>query len=148
MYGVASAPGIFQREIEKLFQGMPFVACYQDDILIGGTDLDHHVENLKKVLTKLRDSGLTLNRNKCNFLKNEIFYLGYKVNKDGIFSDDNKTEAIRSAPRPTNVNELQSFLGLVSYLSKFIPNASSLLYPLNQLLHKEKKWSWSKECEM
>lgn len=148
MYGVASAPGIFQREIEKLFQGMPFIACYQDDILIGGTDLDHHIENLKKVLNKLKDCGLTLNRNKCNFLKNEISYLGYKVNKDGIFSDESKTEAVRSAPRPNNVNELQSFLGLVSYLSKFIPNASSLLYPLNQLLHKDKKWYWSKECEI
>lgn len=67
MYGVASAPGIFQREIEKIFQGMPFVACYQDDILIGGTDLHHHIENLRKVSTKLKESGLTLNRNKSNF---------------------------------------------------------------------------------
>ena len=56
-------------------------------------------------------------------------------------------QAIVQAPTPTNVQELRSFLRLINYYWKFIPNAATILGPLNQLLHKDAKWKWSQECE-
>lgn len=146
MYGVASAPGIFQREMEIIFQDMAYVACYLDDILIGGRDVEHHEQILRNVLSKLKESGLTVNREKCSFFEEELKFLGMIVNKTGIKSDPSKVKAIVEAKKPENVLQLQSFLGMITYLSKFLPNASSILYPLNQLLCKGKKFEWTEEC--
>ena len=59
-----------------------------------------------------------------------------------------KTEAIVRAPAPKNVQELRSFLGLLNYYSKFIPDLATVLNPLNKLLKHQVKWQWSKECEI
>lgn len=146
MYGIASAPGIFQREME-IIQGIPYVACYLDDILIGGIDYEHHCDTLRMVLQKLKDFGLAVNKDKCLFVVKELAYLGWIVNKDGVRSDPNKVEASLKARRPTNVKELQSFLGMVTLLSRFIPQASTILFPLNQLLTKSNTFEWSMDCE-
>ena len=57
-----------------------------------------------------------------------------------------KVEAVVKAPKPVNVQQLRSFLGLINYYGKFIPNLSTLLHPLNSLLQANKKWVWSPEC--
>lgn len=147
MYGVGSVPGIFQREMEKLFLGMPFVVCYLDDILIAGKSVEQHYNNLVEVLKKLKESGLTVNVKKCNFFKNEIFFLGYKINVDGVGTDPEKIRAIKEAQSPNNVTELQAFLGMIAHYSKFVPDSASILYPLFNLLKKNVKWKWSKECD-
>ena len=58
-----------------------------------------------------------------------------------------KVEAVVKAPTPRNLKELKSFLGLLSYYSKFLPNLSSVLAPLYRLLRKEARWKWSVEEE-
>lgn len=147
MFGIASAPGIFQREMEKICQGLEFVSCYLDDILIGGKTLEHHTEILNAVLERLKKVGLTVNKEKCEFFKTELLFLGFKVTKDGIFTDKNKVKVINEMPKPTNVDELKAFIGVISYFNKFIPNAASMLKPLYELLEKNKKWYWTAACD-
>ncbi|KAI2645698.1 hypothetical protein H4Q32_028452 [Labeo rohita] len=78
-FGVASAPAIFQRIMERLVQGIPKVAVYLDDILITGVDTADHLENLGAVLKRLEDAGLRLKREKCVFLQGDVEYLGHRV---------------------------------------------------------------------
>lgn len=146
IFGLASAPAIFQKEMEKIFC-MEGVLCFLDDVLITANDRQTHMSRLKLVLDKFKDLGLTLRKEKCEFFKDEITYLGYIINKQGIKKCPKKVEAIINAQKPNNVAELQSFLGLVNYYRHFVPSASSLLTPLYDLLRKDVKWSWQEEHE-
>ena len=74
-------------------------------------------------------------------------YLGHQIDARGLHPSSDKLDAVVNAPAPNNVQELRAFLGLVNYYGNFIPNLSSLLYPLNRLLSKDTKWMWSSECE-
>ena len=69
MYGVASASGIFLREIELLLGSIDNVVCYQDDILIGGKDFNHHKKILYEVLNELSECGLPVSPKKCKFFE-------------------------------------------------------------------------------
>ena len=74
-------------------------------------------------------------------------YLGHVIDQNGLHASDNKLQAIRNAPRPKNVQQLRSLLGLINYYGKFVPNMSSVLHPLNQLLKSDVKWKWSTACD-
>lgn len=146
-YGIASAPGLFQREMDKLFIGFGNVICFFDDIFICGTDEADLQRNLELVLQKLSEVGLTVNRDKCKFFKNEIEFLGYNVNKDGISIPESKCKAIKVIKQPTNVTELKSFLGFITYYAKFVPKLSLISAPLYRLLKKDQQWVWGKTEE-
>ena len=72
-------------------------------------------------------------------------YLGHRIDNQGLHPIVEKVEAIRDAPAPTNVSELRSYLGLLTYYSKFLPNMSTVLAPVYRLLRKDVKWSWKEE---
>lgn len=145
VFGLASAPSIFQRTMENLLSGMDGVLCLLDDILITAPNPSLHMERLHAVLQRLQDAGLTVRKDKCEFFKNEIKYLGYVLDKTGLKKAPEKVKAITDAPVPTDVNKLQSFLGLVNYYRNFVPNASAILNPLYDLLKKGSKWTWNRE---
>lgn len=143
VFGLASAPSIFQRAMENLLAGISGVLVLLDDVLVTGRDRSEHLDRLNQVLQRLQSAGLTLQREKCDFFKNEISYLGYVINKEGLKKSADKVKAILDAPTPKNVNQLQSFLGLVNYYRCFVPGASCILSPLYELLKKSNKWCWS-----
>lgn len=145
VFGLASAPAIFQRAIDCLLSGMNGVLCLLDDILITGKNKEEHLQRLKEVLKRLQDAGLTLQKEKCEFFKDEVNYLGYIIDKNGLRKSPLKVKAIVEAPVPTNVNKLQSFLGLVNYYRNFVKGASTIMSPLYDLLKKGVKWSWTHE---
>ena len=146
-YGVASAPAIFQRVMDTILQGLPNVLCYIDDILVTGSNDAEHLKNLKSVFERLQQYGLRLKKAKCVFLRPRVVYLGHQIDAEGLRATEEKLEAIQKAPSPKNVQELRSFLGLLNYYGKFIPNLASLIHPLNSLLHHDCQWKWSDECE-
>jgi len=74
MYGVASAPAIWQRTIENILQGIPGVAVFLDDIRIAGKDTEQHLERLESVLKQLSEYNIRINLDKCAFLKDRITY--------------------------------------------------------------------------
>jgi hypothetical protein len=113
-YGVSSSPGIFQRTLENIVQGIPNVLVRVDDILITGKTRDSDLKTLSDVLDIFKKFGIRLKKRKCTFLAKEVVYLGFKITKDVIQPVENKVEAIDKAPRPTNVSELKDYLGMFS----------------------------------
>ena len=146
-FGVSSAVAIFQREMETLLRGFNGVAVYLDDILVTGSSVEEHDRNLHAVLSKLNDVGLRLKRDKCVYGVPSVTYLGYHVSAAGLQPLDDRVRAIVNRPSPTNVTELQSFVGLITYYDKFLPHLSSVLEPLHKLLRKNEPWHWGKAEE-
>ncbi len=141
-YGVASAPGIFQRMMEQLLDGIPHVGVLLDNILITGITEEEHLANLEEVLKRLSDAGLRLKVSKCQFMKSSLDCLGHHIDKDGFHPVATKVRAITDAPMPTNVTDLKSFLGMINFCGKFLPNLASTFEPFHKLLRQEIHWTW------
>lgn len=146
-FGISSAPGIFQRVIDNLLQGVPNVVSYFDDILITGASDEEHLAALEETLTRLENAGLRARKKKCVFMAPSVTYLGHKVSAEGVHPLPKKVEAITNAPSPTSVGELKAYLGLLTYYGRFLPNASTTLAPLYRLLKKDCPWKWKSEEE-
>ena len=146
-FGIASAPAIFQRAMDTILQGIPHTVCYIDDILVTGDTEEEHLRNLEEVLRRLQHYGIRVKRRKCSFLQESVEYLGHRIDGEGLHTTPRKVEAVQLAPTPRNQKQLRSFLGLLQYYGKFIPNMSTTLNPLNALLRKDTKWKWSAEAE-
>jgi hypothetical protein len=144
-FGIASAPAIFQRLMENLLQGIAGVCVYIDDIIVTGKTDEEHLRNLNEVLNRLEKAGMRLKEEKCKYMVPEIEYLSHKINREGLQPSDSKVAAIVKAPPPKNVSELKSFLGMVNYYGKFLPNLSTTLASLYRLLRKETPWQWGDE---
>ncbi|CAC5395318.1 unnamed protein product [Mytilus coruscus] len=142
-----SSPGIFQRTLENVVQDISNFLVRVDDILITGKTREEHLNTLSEVLSRFTRIGIRLKRQKCMFMAEEVVYLGFKINKHGIFPVESKVETIDKAPSPTNVTELKAYLGMLNYYNRFLPNLSHMLKPLHVLLQKNTKWSWGKEQE-
>ena len=134
-FGISSAPAIFQRVMENLLQDIPNVTVYFDDILVAGSSVSEHLSVLEQVLSRLLESGLRLKKEKCHFLVKSVTYLGYQIDATGIHPTSEKIRAIKDAPTPRNVTKLKSFIGLLSYYSRFMPHLPTVLSPLYRLLH-------------
>ena len=141
-YGISSAPAIFQRTIESLLRDIPGVAVYMDDIILTGANDVEHLETLDLVLTKLEESGLRLKQAKCTLLAEEVVYLGHRFDAQGIHPVKDKVQALMEIRAPQNVTELKSYLGLLNYYNRFLPNLSTVLTPLHRLLRKATPWQW------
>ena len=100
-FGVSSAPAIFQRFMETLLRGLGGTAVYLDDILVSGSTLEEHSQNLHAVFSKLSQAGLKLNCTKCIFLQTRIEYLGHIIDTEGLHPSPKKFSAIKEAPAPT-----------------------------------------------
>ena len=123
---------------------MPF--CYIDDILVTGSTDEEHLHNLEEVFRRLQSYGIRMKKSKCFFMRDSVTYLGHLINAEGIHATPEKIKAIVEAPMPTNVQQLRSFLGLLNYYRKFLPNLAAIIQPLNDLLQKNKQWKWTDEC--
>ena len=141
-FGIASAPSIFQRIMENLLLGIPRVCVYLDDILVTGLTEEEHLTNLAQVLSRLGSAGMRLKRGKCAFMLDGVSYLGHVISSEGLRMEDSKVKAIIDAPDPKDLSELRSFLGLVNYYSKFLPNLATTLSPLYRLLRQSSAWYW------
>ncbi|KAK3737068.1 hypothetical protein QZH41_013874, partial [Actinostola sp. cb2023] len=114
-YGVSSAPGIFQRTMETLLQGIPCVGVFLDNILITGRTEEEHLKNINETLKRLSGAGLRLKTKKCNFMKASLECLGYRADAEGFHTVEAKVKAVKDAPTPKNVSELKSFLGMINF---------------------------------
>ena len=130
----------YQHQIGQPLLNEKHIANISDDILIGDIDQEHHNENLRHCFQILKDNGLTINLKKCSFSKTEISFFGFKISSNGIKQMDDEIEAIMNFKEPTNVKEVRSFLGLLNFLSRFIPNLSSETVTLRKLTQKNVKW--------
>ena len=144
-YGVSSAPGIFQRTMKSLLNGIPYTGILLDNILISGPTDEKHLQNLEEVMKRLSEAGLRLKKSKSRFMQPTLECLGYRIDETGIYPVEAKVKAVQEAPTPTNVTELKAYLGLLNFYGKFLPNLSAELEPLYQLLRKNQRWKWNTE---
>ena len=144
-FGIASAPGIFQRAVEDLLRGIPGVCVFFDDILVSASNDNEHEDRVCEVLGRLQDVGLKLHPTKCSFGVERVKYLGYSIDSTGLKPTDEKLEAILQAPEPQDLTQLRSYLGMLNFYRKFLVNAAVVLEPLNNLLRKDVPWKWTVE---
>lgn len=141
-FGISSAPEFFQKQMQRILDGVPGCVCHVDDILIYGRNMLEHDVNVRKVLQRLSKAGFTLNREKCNVGKTAVSFLGHYIDENGIHPGDSKIKALEDFPVPESVSSLRQFLGMVNYLGKYVPNLSLESQPLNELLKKNRIFQW------
>ena len=112
-----------------------------DDILIWRKDISKSTIQLDKI----REHNMKLNRDICEFRKSSNSYVGHVLTGQDCKPDPEKVRAIKEMPPSTNVKELQTLLGFVQYLAKFVANMSDITAPLRQLLEKDIQWHWDLE---
>lgn len=142
-YGLASAPSAFQKMMATILEGIPGVKNYLDDVIVYGETAEDHDLNLSTVLQKLKQSGLVLNDKKCNFKQTSLRFLGHVINANGILPDREHLDAVREAPPPSDAAALQSFLGLVSWYSKFLPGFATVVAPMRECAKEKGQFSWT-----
>lgn len=123
-----------------------FVSVFVDDVLIISKSFKEHLEHLEIVLKKLMNANLVLNREKCEFGKSNIKFLGHIITAEGISTDPEKIQAITDFPRPRRTKDVRAFLGLTGYYRRFTPEYSKTIEALLELLKKNVKWCWE-ECQ-
>ena len=89
------------------------------------------------MLDQIKESGLKLNKNKCEFSVNELKFCGHIFSDQGVKADPDKMSAITDMPLPEDATELRRFLGMITYLAKFIKNLSGKSSLLRNLLEKD-----------
>ena len=129
--------------MSSILDGEEGVLCHMDDILIFGQTQEEHDVRLHQVLKKIQSAGITLNKNKCEFEKESLHFLGRKIDKNGISADPNKIVAVFKMETPKTRTELRSFLGMVNQLGKFSPCLADLSKLLLQLLSSKDTWIWN-----
>ncbi|CAF3365123.1 unnamed protein product, partial [Rotaria sp. Silwood2] len=133
--------------MDQMLSGLEGTVCYLDDIIVTGKNKIDHLNNLNKVFNKIKDYGFHINKGKCIFLSNYVEYLGFIVDKNGVHTSPSKTKAIVEMPKPTNISQLRSFLGMVNHYAKFIPKLSDQLSPFYSLLKINTPWKWNSFCD-
>ena len=143
-FGLASASSVFQCIIHKIFKDVKGVSYFQDDILIHAKDQEEHDKLLHTVLARLKENGLTVQRDKCKFNQTAVDYLGHTVTPDGIKHKESLVTAVVDAPAPQNNEQLRSFLGLCEYMAKLVKNFASKAAPLCVMMKDKVNFVWGK----
>jgi hypothetical protein len=132
---------VFMPEVDK------FVMVFIDDILVYSKTMEEYEEHLRIVLQQLREHQLYAKFSKCEFWIMEVPFLGHVISPEGITVDPGKVKEVLDWRPPTSVFEVKSFLGLVGYYQRFIPNFSKIAKPITELLKKGNKYIFSDACD-
>lgn len=146
-YGIRSAPEIYQKIVSEMLEGLPGVVIHMDDVLVFGGSVEEHNQRVRAVLQRMLDKGMTLNKEKCEFSRPSVTFLGHVVSERGIEADPEKVRAVKDFPAPTCIQELQRFNGMVNQLAKFTAPLAKVNEPLRQLLRRDSTWLWDSPQE-
>ena len=146
-FGLCGAPSSFQRLMDKITRGLPFVTTYIDDVLIHSANEEEHKQHLSAIFSRLKTAGLTLRGRKCQIGMPQVTYLGHVFCAAGVTPDETKVKAVMEWPTPSSATEVRQFLGLASYYRKFICHFSDIAAPLHKLTQKDNPFCWTADCE-
>ncbi|CAK9800876.1 Transposon Ty3-I Gag-Pol polyprotein [Anthophora plagiata] len=150
-FGLTNAPRVFQRFLSTIFQDLVRknkILLYLDDILVATKSIEQHLSILKEAFQLATQYKLNFRLDKCSFLYNEITYLGYLIDEQGIRPSRENVESVLNYPIPKNSKEVHRFVSLASYFRRFIKNFSSIATPLYDLVKKSAPFNFgSKEHE-
>ncbi|XP_065198307.1 uncharacterized protein LOC135829851 [Sycon ciliatum] len=135
-FGLHGAPATFQRCMDTVLAGLPFVLAYLDDVVIFSPTFEDHLVQLRHVLGRLHDAGLTVKPKKCLLGMVETPFLGHVIGHGRVRADPGKLQAIDDWRQPTTKKALRSFLGLCGYYRRLIPHFSTIAEPLVTMTSK------------
>ncbi|CAI7788141.1 unnamed protein product [Closterium sp. NIES-54] len=118
------------------------VIVYLDDILIYSPDRAQHLQDIEAVFKIPSENRLLTKASKCEFLQDRLEFLGHIISGEGVEIDPKKIATIQAWHAPSNLTELQSFLGFVNYVRRFVPDMAKLTAPLTDLLRKRVEHTW------
>lgn len=138
-FGTKNGPAIFQRAVDDILREFIGKICYVyiDDIIVFGRNEQEHLNNLKIVFETLQSANMKIQLDKCEFLKNEVEFLGFIISADGIKTNKKKVQAIVDFPLPKTLKEVRSFIGMSGYYRRFVMDYAQLAKPLTSLLRGE-----------
>ena len=144
-FGLKGAPARFQRLMDHVLLGLQGIKCfvYVDDLVLYAQTLEEHNSKLIEIFDRFRLHNLKIQTDKCEFLKDEIVYLGHTITKEGVSPNPGKIQAVIDYPVPTTTKQVKQFVALCSYYRKFVLNFSEIAAPLNELLKKDVKFHWT-----
>ncbi|GFR59525.1 zinc knuckle domain containing protein [Elysia marginata] len=127
----------------QILERCPGTLGIYDDVCVFGRTEEEHDKNLLNLMEVSRAKGLVFNSTKCAIKQPQISFYGLIWDEEDVHPDPAKCDNIKEKPAPTTVKELQQFMGMIQYMSPFIPKLSSHTDPLRKLLHKDAAWQWT-----
>ena len=149
-FGMKRSPKVFQRAVTSILHGLVGRTClvYIDDIIVFGADFHEYLHRLDEVLMRLATAGASISLTKSQFLATEVRYLGFLVDKDSTRPAPDTLEAVQQYPVPTTVKQLQSFLGLASYVRQYVPHFAKYESILRQAVKgTPSRLHWSNDAQ-
>ena len=128
--------------MSTILEDLEYVLCLMDNVVIFGKDQKEHDSRLTAALERIQAAGVTLNKDKCEFNKTSLTFLGHTIDGKGISPDPQKTAAINKMASPKSTTELKRFMGMVNQLGKFSPRIVEISKPIRELLSSKQAWNW------
>ena len=144
-FGVCSASEVMQHRAYKTFGDIDGVDVISDDMIIAGNDDHDHDEILLKVFERARERNVKFNWPKLQYKLPEVSYMGNIVGAEGVRPDPKKVAAIVDMPSPTCKPDVKRLIGMLNYLSQYIPNMPAITTPLRKLLKNDVVFEWNHE---
>ena len=138
-FGLRNAAQTFQRFIDQVLRGLPFVFAYIDDLLVASSSTEEHYSHLKELFQRLDEFGLVVNPDKCTFGVESVEFLGHHVSVQGVSPLPEKVSAVVDFPFPTSIRQLRRYLGFVNFYQRFIPSCAHIVQPLTDILKGKKQ---------
>ena len=136
-FGLRNGPAVFQRLMDRIMHlDQEWARVYIDDIVVFSASWEEHCLHLDKVLTRLKDAGLTANVKKCEWGQTQCEFLGHVVGKGRVSPAELKVGAVRLFPVPITKHQVRQFLGLTGYYRRFIPRFAEHSYTLTEATRK------------
>ena len=146
-FGLVGAPRTFQRMMDRILRGLEHkvALAYLDDIIIYGATVEDCLINMRIVFERIRQAGLKLKPSKCSLFQRETMFLGHIISAEGIKTDPKKVSDVLGMKPCRNVKDIQTFMGMVNYYARFLPQYSEVSKPIVDLTRKNKKFVWGTE---
>ncbi|KAI5755023.1 hypothetical protein M8J77_013460 [Diaphorina citri] len=143
-FGLKGSPSTFMHLMQKVLQNYlgTIADVFLDDVIIKADNYENLLHNLKLVLERFRIFNLTLSLDKCEFGVNDVEYLGHQITATQNFASSHHAKAIQNQKYPKTKKDLQSFLGICTWLRDYVTNAAETLEPLYKMLSR-KPFKWN-----
>ena len=141
-FGLSNAPSYYSQLMSIVLNGVEDATAYLDDVLIWSRTFEDHLKTLSTVLDRIKQAGLKLNRKKCEFLKEEMKYLGHVITTEGLKPDMDKIKVIQDLKAPSNVKQVRSFMGMANFFRRYLPRLAEQAKPLTKLTGKHAQFEW------